>query len=290
MRILTRHTRTILALLVALATGQSVSSQTTTALRVMDWNIHHGVDVSGANNLDRVATWISTISPDIVSLNEVEKLNGYNNNADEPAVLKSLLEARTGRSWYTCFAQRSGAARGEGNLLLTRIVIESCGTYLLSASRSVARARLTVNGLAVNAFSTHLDAASASTRATQVSQLVAWAATFPEQRIIMGDFNASPGSTELQGMRTAYDDSWAVALSMGTAVGYPGNEAGNTRTGRIDYIWRSKAATKLVLQTVQVFDTGTASDHRPLAATFSLSGVPAPSTVQPPKNLRIINP
>lgn len=40
-----------------------------------------------------------------MSLNEVEKENGYNDDADEPAVLESALESRTGSPWYACFAQ-----------------------------------------------------------------------------------------------------------------------------------------------------------------------------------------
>lgn len=253
----------------------------------MDWNIHHGVDTSNVNNLDRVATWIAQVNPNVVSLNEVEKQNGYNGNADEPAVLESLLEAKTGRAWYGCFAQRVGAATGQGNLLLSRIPIEACDKYLLTAQRSVARAKLTVGGVVVNVFSTHLDDGSASTRATQVGQLTTWAAQIPEQRVVMGDFNASATSTELGPMRSAFDDTWAVAKAAGTAIAYAGNEAGNTRNGRIDYIWRSKRASTLVLQSVQVYNTGTISDHRPLAATFSIGVATLPSAPPAPRNLRV---
>ena len=277
---------TCVGLLGAFTPYGSARAQTQPTLKVMDWNIHHGVDTSNVNSLDRVATWIAKVSPDVVSLNEVEKLNGYNNNADEPAVLESLLEAKTGRAWYGCFAQRIGAARGQGNLLLSRIPIEACDTYLLSAERSVARARLTIAGVLVNTFSTHLDDASASTRATQVGQLTTWASTAPDQQVIMGDFNASETSAELQSMRAAYDDTWAVAMAAGKAIAYPGNESGNTRNGRIDYIWRSKRAARLVLQSVQVYDTGTISDHRPLSATFSLTA--ATSELTPPRNIRIV--
>lgn len=277
-----------LALLCVLPPNGSLSAQSAATLKVMDWNIHHGVDTGGGNNLDRVATWIARVNPDVVSLNEVEKQSGYNNNADEPAVLESLLEAKTGRTWYGCFAQRIGAATGQGNLVLARIPIESCNRYLLTASRSVARARLTLNGVALNVFSTHLDDASSSTRATQVSQLKTWAQQAAEQRIIMGDFNASANSTELQAMRDAYDDAWAVALSLGKAIGYPGNEAGNTRNGRIDYIWRSKAASKLTLQSAQVYDTGSISDHRPVSASFGVSASSTATTLQVPRNLRIV--
>jgi endonuclease/exonuclease/phosphatase family metal-dependent hydrolase len=263
-----------------------LQAQTAATLKVMDWNIHHGVDTSGVNNLERVATWIVDVNPQVVSLNEVEKQNGYNNNADEPALLESALESRTGSPWYGCFAQRTGAATGQGNLVLSRIRIESCDRQLLSAQRSVARATLSVNNVIVTVFSTHLDDASASTRAMQVAELTTWAVTAPAERILMGDFNASAGAAELEQLRTGWDDAWAVAVAQGTAVSYPGNAAGNTRNGRIDYIWRSKGAARLALQSAQVYDTGTTSDHRPVSATYAVTtALPAP---QPPSNVRVV--
>ncbi|MGE5815431.1 MAG: endonuclease/exonuclease/phosphatase family protein, partial [Acidobacteriota bacterium] len=251
-------------------------------------NIHHGTDTGGANNLDRVATWIAQVSAHIVSLNEVEKQNGYNGNADEPAVLESLLEAKTGVAWYGCFAQRTGASAGQGNLVLSRLPIESCETHLLSASRSIALARVRFSGVTVHVFSTHLDDASASTRTTQISELKTWAAGKSEQRLILGDFNAGPGATEIQAMAANYYDSWAQAQASGTATAYSGNEAGNTRNSRIDYVWRSKGATGLALLGAQVYDTGSTSDHRPVSATFGLGSVSAPSPLQPPSNVRIV--
>lgn len=264
-----------------------VPVQGQTALKVMDWNIHHGLDTGGANNLDRVVTWIVTVNPQIVSLNEVEKENGYNNNADEPAVLVSALESRTGSPWYQCFAQRNGATRGQGNLILSRIRIESCQSHLLSAMRSVARATVLVNNVMVAVFSTHLDDASASTRATQVAEITTAAAAAPADRLLMGDFNASPGAAELELLRTGWDDAWAVAAAAGTAVSYPGNAAGNTRNSRIDQIWRFKAGARLVLQSAQVYDTGTISDHRPVSATYAvINSQTSPPPV--PLNVRVV--
>lgn len=248
----------------------SLPTTSTSTLKVLDWNIHHGVDTGGTNNLERVATWIANINPHVVSLNEVEKLNGYNNNADEPAVLKSKLQTKTGRTWYTCWAQRYGGTNGQGNLILSRIRIESCDDYVLSYGRSVARARITVNGRAVNVFSTHLDADSSSRRATQISQLKSWASGYSEQRIAMGDFNAWPGASEIDRMESSYFDAWAEAKADGTTVAYSGNEAGNTRNSRIDYVWFSRGASALRLTRAQVYNTGTISDHRPVSATFDV--------------------
>jgi endonuclease/exonuclease/phosphatase family metal-dependent hydrolase len=251
-------------------TASAPTPSTGSTLKVMDWNIHHGTDTGGGNNLDRVASKISQINPHVVSLNEVELKNGYNGNADEPAVLKSYLQSKTGKTWYSCFAQRTGSSTGQGNLILSRIPISSCDKYYMSGSRSVANAAITVNGRTVNVFSTHLDESSASMRTTEISQLKSWASGRSEQRIIMGDFNAWPGATEIAGMTSAYYDSWAEAQSKNVDITYSGNSAGNTRNSRIDYVWRSHGATSLVLTEAQVYDTGSISDHRPVSATFTV--------------------
>jgi endonuclease/exonuclease/phosphatase family metal-dependent hydrolase len=287
-RVCTVGTATCVLLAGALGPADSVQAQAAATLKVMDWNIHHGVDTGNVNNLDRVAIWIKNINAHVVSLNEVEKQNGYNNNADEPAVLESLLESKTGVPWYGCFAQRVGAATGQGNLVLSRIRIDACDRRLLSAERSVARATLTLNGTRISVFSTHLDDASASMRTTQVAELTSWAATAPEQRIIMGDLNAGATSAELQPLRAAYQDAWPAAVAAGAAVSYPGNTAGNTRNSRIDYIWRSNGATKLSLQSAQVYDTGTVSDHRPVAATYAVTTTTTTLALQAPRRLRVV--
>jgi endonuclease/exonuclease/phosphatase family metal-dependent hydrolase len=270
----------------ALVRAVPVQAQTPTTLEVMDWNIHHGLDTSGANNLERVVTWIVNVNPHVVSLNEVEKENGYNDDADEPALLESALESRTGVPWYGCFAQREGAATGQGNLILSRLPIQSCDAEVLSAARSVARATVSVGSVVVTVFSTHLDDGSASTRAVQIAELTTLSATAPADRILMGDFNASASAAEMEPLRIGWDDAWAVAVAAGTAVAYPGNTAGNTRNSRIDYIWRSKGGARLALQSAQVYDTGSVSDHRPVSAIYTVGGVvPAPRA---PSNVRVV--
>jgi endonuclease/exonuclease/phosphatase family metal-dependent hydrolase len=254
-------------------TGGSTSGSTTT-LKVLHWNIHHGVGTDGVYDIDTIASWIARTGANVVSLNEVEKYTGWGNE-DQPARFASLLRSRTGRTWYYNFAQRDGGTNGQGNLLLTIFPIDSSADHQLSYSRSVAQIRLTINGRTVNIFSTHLDADSSSRRTTQINELKSWASTFPEQRIIAGDFNAWPSLAEISLMTSGHYDTWAVARANGTAVAYPGNEEGNTRNSRIDYIFQSKGATLLVVKASQVFDTRdssgvAASDHKPLMTTFTV--------------------
>ncbi len=254
--------------------SDSTTGTSTSTLKMLDWNIHHGVGTDGVYNIDRIAAWIAKTGANVVSLNEVEKYTGWGNE-DQPARFASLLKSKTGKTWSYNFATRDGNTNGQGNLLLTTLPIDSNGDYLLSYTRSVAQIRLTVNGRTVNIFSTHLDADSSSYRTTQIGQLKSWAATFPEHRIIAGDFNAWPGAAEITGMTSAYYDTWAVAMANGDATAYAGNEAGNTRSSRIDYVFQSKGATSLVVTASQVFDTRDSSgvmpsDHRPVMTTFTV--------------------
>jgi endonuclease/exonuclease/phosphatase family metal-dependent hydrolase len=266
----------------ALFLPAAVSAQT---LKVMDWNTHHGVGTDGVYNLDRFVTWIVRSGAQVVSLNEVEKNNGWGNE-DQPARYAALLKAATGRTWYATFAQRDGGTIGQGNLILSAFPFEATGARTLSYSRSVARAQIVVNGVRVNIFSTHLDADSATRRTLQMGELQNWVLGYSQPHIVAGDFNAWPGAGEIANMTSWAYDSWAEAKNDGTAVAYEGNTAGNTRNSRIDYVWYSKKSS-LVLKGAQVFDTRDSSgvmpsDHRPVMATFQVgSGTTTTTTTSP---------
>ena len=254
-------------------------AQTGSTLKVLDWNTHHGVGSDGVYNLQRFVTWIVRSGAHVVSLNEVEKFTGWGNE-DQPARYAALLKAATGKTWYHTFAQRDGGTNGQGNLILSTLPIEVGDRTTLSYSRSVARAQVVVNGVRVNIFSTHLDADSSTRRTVQIRELKTWASSFSQQHIFAGDFNAWPGAGEIANMTAFAHDAWATAKAAGTALAYPGNDAGNTRNSRIDYIWYSTSATKLLLKGVQVFDVRDAngvmpSDHRPVMATFQVGSASA---------------
>jgi endonuclease/exonuclease/phosphatase family metal-dependent hydrolase len=108
-----------------------------------------------------------------------------------------------------------------------------------------------------------------------MNEMKAWANSFSQQHVYAGDFNAWPGAAEIANMTSVAHDAWAVAVANNTDVAYAGNEAGNTRNSRIDYVFYSKSATRLAVKAAQVFDTRDAngvmpSDHRPVMATFEV--------------------
>jgi endonuclease/exonuclease/phosphatase family metal-dependent hydrolase len=209
-----------------------------------------------------------------VSLNEVERFTGWG-NTDEPALIASLMKQYTGKTWYYKFSTASGADKGNGNLLLSRFPFVSTHVELLSHTRSAVSALIDVNGRTVTVTTTHLDANSTTARMQEIGELTGWERTLAEQRIVCGDFNASSGSGETKTMTQAYNDSWAVAQANDVDITYPGNTAGNTRNGRIDYIYYSHGASRLALKSSQVFDTRDSkgvmpSDHRPLLSIFAV--------------------
>ena len=240
-------------------------------LKVLQWNIAQGYGTDGRSNIDRVVAFIVQQRPDVISFNEIM----VRSTSSQPATIASMLRAQTGDTWSYHWVQKSGAATGEGECVMTRLPIDARDSFLLSVSRSVAMARVMVNGRTLSLFSTHLDHQSSDTRVMQVRELVGWAGTQMEQRIIAGDFNGWPGTPEHREMLLTHYDGWAVAKADGTAVSFPGNPDGNTRNTRIDYVFQSRGATYVSVMGAQVFDLRDAagikpSDHNPLIVTFQV--------------------
>jgi endonuclease/exonuclease/phosphatase family metal-dependent hydrolase len=245
-----------------------------TTLRVLHWNTHHnGVGTDGKLDTARLIKKVASFNADIISLQEVERFSGWG-NIDAPVVIANLLKAYTGRTWYYHFATLSGGSNGIGDLILSRFQIDANDTQLLSGSRSANGVTINVNGRTINFMSTHLHPDSASYRTTEVGELKKWASTFPEQRIIAGDFNAQSTDAASTAMKQNYRDSWAEAQAAGKATSFPGN-TGQTRNSRIDYIYFSRGASYLSLQSSWLFDVRDGkgvmpSDHRPMMSIFTV--------------------
>jgi endonuclease/exonuclease/phosphatase family metal-dependent hydrolase len=249
---------------------------TTTSLRVLQWNIQQGHATNGSLNLDRVVDWVYKMKPDVISFNEI--MHYASSTSDHVKIIADKLKARTGQTWYYKWVQKWGASSGEGEAVMSRFPFASTASNLLDCNRAVAEGMVLVNGRTINVFSTHLDyntSWSSTCRLAEIRELKPWAATFAQQRIIMGDFNAWPQLTEIYEMTKDYRDAWAQAVAANTDIAYPDNPDGNTRKNRIDYVFYSTGATALVLKSAQVYDTRDSSgvkpsDHNPLVATFEV--------------------
>jgi len=221
----------------------------TGTLRVLSYNMSFGKGTDNIQNWDRMAQWITKINPDIAGLCEMP--------SEWISTFVSLVNQKTGRTWYTHFIPKYNGT-SEGNLILSKYSFISTGGRFLSVYRSVAQVTISVSGKTINFFATHLDPDSSGTRYTQVGELLSYASGFSESRIVVGDINAGPDTSESIRMTGTYYDSWMQAMAGGTAVAYPDNPVymhTRTRRGRIDYVWYSRGSANLFLRDTQIPDT-----------------------------------
>jgi endonuclease/exonuclease/phosphatase family metal-dependent hydrolase len=228
------------------ATASTVVSVTATAsstsLRVIQANISYGGH--GTDNildLNRTTNWLVKMNPDVASLSEA--IGGYN----DPALITALMKQKTGLTWYSAYAPKY-AGCPEGVMVLSKWPIVSTKQLFLSYQMPVVEATLKVNGKLISFFATHFQwpSTASAQRQVEAKELVNFAATFPEPRIIAGDFNAQVGTPEIDILLQPYYGGWDKAVSAGTATAYADNPvSGDTRTrrSRIDHVLYSKNAT-----------------------------------------------
>jgi len=248
----------------------SATSVSGTTLKVMQWNIHKTKGTDGVCNADRTVNTILSFHPDVVSMNEVDYFSGACGwNLDQGEQLRSLMQQKSGMRWYR---QSDRPSVNTGDVLLSRYPLTTSSSTLLSNYRAVAQVGIVVNGRNVNLFSTHIEWDNSSWRAGQIAEATRWMSTFAEPRIMMGDFNTWPNTTDYYIIATPYQDAWVAALNAGTASSY--NGTGTTEgNSRLDYVFTSKVAS-LQLMSVKVPDTRVngvmPSDHDPVIAVFTV--------------------
>jgi endonuclease/exonuclease/phosphatase family metal-dependent hydrolase len=256
------------------------------ALRVMTFNIQHGIDGSHKYNLQRAIDTIAKTQPDLVGLQEVTRNHPYYNCDDQPAKIAEGLKAATGRPWSVVYeqewftpnveCQQSGRGDGKETEGLAFLAPGPLGASSMTPL-PVSRIALTVKwpaagGLPVTV--THLASGKQNgpARAKEVEALVKWTERLGPSQIVLGDFNLNPDEAELQPMLTVFKDAWLTALDARAATG----TAGTHGEKRIDYIFFKGNALEVV--GVQTMGTSSwfgaeASDHRPLIGVFRTASV-----------------
>jgi endonuclease/exonuclease/phosphatase family metal-dependent hydrolase len=281
-----RYALTSAALAVGIATAAHVAARVQpprgdATIKVMTFNIQHGIDGSHKYNLQRAVEVIARIQPDIVGLQEVTRNHPYYNCDDQPAKIADGLKAATGRQWSVAYeqewftpnveCQQSGRGDGketEGLAFLAPGPLGSTSMIALPVSRIAFAVRPPVLG-GVPVIVTHLASGrqNGDARRKEVDALVKWVQSLGPAQILIGDFNARPGDPELEPLLPMFRDGWQVASHASAAKG---GEATHGQH-RIDYVfYRSEG---LELTGIETIDTAgwlgkAASDHKPLVATF----------------------
>jgi endonuclease/exonuclease/phosphatase family metal-dependent hydrolase len=241
-------------------------------LRVMSFNIQHGIDGSHKYNLQRAIDVIANIQLDVVGLQEVTRNHPYYNCDDQPAKIAAGLRSATGRPWAVAYEQEwftpnvecRDSGRGDGK--------ETEGLALLAPGDTLGQTSMTALPVSRIAFAVKLAAAGGlpivvthlasgkqndEARRKEIDALMRWTDKLGPSSIVLGDFNAHPDEAVMQPLLGVFRDA--------------GGEATHGDR-RIDYVlYRGQG---LVLQKIEAVETASwfgaaASDHKPLVATFS---------------------
>jgi endonuclease/exonuclease/phosphatase family metal-dependent hydrolase len=239
--------------------------------RVVSFNIRAGTDMAGRPSLDRLAALLDSLGPDVVFLQEVDRNTRRSGRTDLLAELADRL------GMHPAFARSLYFDDGEyGTGLLSRSPIQSVETRPLPVDvpdelaemhyepRGLLHARIRVPDGDLHLVGTHLDYhGRPDFRHPQLLELMAYVAReIPRDApvVLGGDFNAEPGSAEIQALTLPFMDAW-TACGSGAGDTFPADRPDR----RIDYVFlrgaRCGAAT--------VVDTQV-SDHRPVVVDLHL--------------------
>jgi endonuclease/exonuclease/phosphatase family metal-dependent hydrolase len=143
-------------------------AQGAAVLKVMTFNIQHGIDGTHKYNLQRAIDTIAKVQPDLVGLQEVTRNHPFYACDDQPARIAEGLKAATGRAWSVVYeqewftpnveCQKAGKGDGketEGLAFLSPAPLGESSMTKLPASRIAMTVRLaSAGGLPVTV--THL--------------------------------------------------------------------------------------------------------------------------------------
>jgi len=265
-------------------------------LRVMTFNIQHGIDGSDHYHVQSAIDTIARINPDVVALSELTRNHPYYNCDDQPKLIADGVSRATGRTWTWVYRQQwftpnrecvdSGRGDGPETEGLGFLAPEPLGTPKAIAlwSSGLGLAVETRKWPDVPIAVTHLTAqvSNAPSRARQLATLLPWTQTLGTPRIVVGDLNAWPESDEMKPVFAQYRDAWTSAVQAGTARGR--RDGITHKHHRIDYILFAPVHG-LQLLWAETVDTvpligREASDHRPVVAAFRLSPPQQPSDIR----------
>jgi len=254
----------VLAVLLTLCCVGCVCSQPVVVPRrlvVLSYNIHHGAGMDQRLDLARIAEVIKSVSPDIVSLQEVDRATARSEGVDQAAELARL----TGMTFR--FGASMPFAGGEyGNAVLTRHAITDfevvslpgeprsalCVTLELQNGESPERIRF---------IATHLDTG----KEPRLASIPLIESALKEKEdlptVLAGDLNAVPGGPAMSVLAETWQNATVGDELLTVPVVTPSIQ--------IDYVlYRPSERWRRV--NARVLDEAMASDHRPILAILEL--------------------
>ena len=181
-----------------------------TGLTIMTYNIHHGKDVDGLDQLTKIAEVIRQSGADIVGLQEVDSVCLRSGRTDQAKKLAELT------GMYHAFVRHIAYEGGAyGMALLSKYPIRSIKNHrlpiasdipgetraFLTAEIKISKQKKWLTGVA------HLDYRDANSRKKQAEQIISIFEQSALPGILVGDLNAMPTQDEIAPVLFSFQDT-----------------------------------------------------------------------------------
>jgi endonuclease/exonuclease/phosphatase family metal-dependent hydrolase len=238
-------------------------------VRLVTFNIHHGVGVDERHDLPRLATVLAAADADVICLQEVDRNFGpRSEGVDQALLLSRALDMQLAWGPAIDRPRPGGEPKQYGNALLSRLPILISDVHPLPGGgepRSALRTMVELDGAALWVTTTHLSTRPVGDRAAQAEALAALHTDSMETGVVVGDFNTGPDAPELAPLRERFTEAWDLAAERGDQAGWRfwHRDHGDTfpsggARSRIDHVW---VTAGVQVTAAHVLDGEGASDH-----------------------------
>lgn len=255
----------------------------TIPLKVMSFNIAHGMGMDNRVDLERIAYIIEQSGTEVIGLQELDRY------FDERSSFIDQVEWLSKRlGMYAAFGanldfeplEAERPRRQYGNAVFSKYPIKYVENHLLtevespftpSEQRGILEAVIEVEGTYLSFYNTHLSLKEEQLQ-LNVDEILAIMDKSQFPKVLTGDFNANPEQPQLNRFRNALNDVFAD-VEEGKSFTYPApHQDGSDGVmlkpiTRIDYIWTDSPVPP---KQASVIETS-ASDHLPIVAELVLS-------------------
>ncbi|MFT6335050.1 MAG: endonuclease/exonuclease/phosphatase family metal-dependent hydrolase [Saprospiraceae bacterium] len=237
-------------------------------LRVMSYNIKHGVGMDGVLDLSRSSSLIKSISPDICGLQEIDN---YCERSDSIGQVEYISQKTSLQGTFGKFMEYQGGEYGMATLsgkpiLSTRKLKLPDGIY--EPRISLVHELELANECIITFSNVHFDwiegEEGSAARLAQAMTLVKYIDSLGRGAIIIGDFNCTPNSPTMSYFK---EQGFVFAEKGDDNLSFQGEEK-----GEIDhFIYRDSEKEKFQVKSIELLVEPLVSDHRPLVVEVEVS-------------------